>query len=1085
MGIPQGFLNHSTESPDMKNLQSAKLRRKIRSRSAWTYRHQTQVEALESRTMLSTAAVAASYAQIPMSFEANAGQTAAQVQYLARGAGYTVFLTPDEAVVSLEPTNAQGSSGAVVQMQWVGANGASPLVAEDQLTSTSNYLIGNDPSDWHTTVPNFGQVDEQGVYPGVNLTYHGNQQQLEYEFTIEPGTSPAVIRLAITGAESIALDAQGDLVLQTVAGDLEEPAPVLYQEIDGARQAVSGNYVLEPDGQVGFAVGAYDASQPLVIDPTLAYSSFLGGDGNDQGNAIAVDSAGNVYVTGFTTSDNFPEVGGIPGNLGNQNVFVSKLNAAGTALIYSTYIGGEGNSQANGIAVNSAGNAYITGSTDPVEFPTTAGAFMPSSDAENTGFVAELSADGSALIYSTYLGGTGDDEGTGIAQGNGIAVDSAGNAYVVGTTDSVEFPTTAGAFQTTHGDDDGEDDAFVTKLNAEGSGLIYSTYLGGDGNDEGNAIAIDASGDAFITGSASSDDFPTTAGAFQTTLQGETNAFVTKLSADGSALIYSTYIGGDGDDAGNGIAVNAAGDAYITGTSGSDQFPTTANAFQQTLVMKLSSDYVFVTELNAAGTALIYSTYLAGSYADLGYGIAVDSAGDAWVTGIDGSGDFPTTADAVQPAFIDDSDAFVSELNPDGTALEYSTYLGGTYGDDGDSFDSGQAIAVDSAGNVYVTGLAGSGSFPFQNALQSTFGGGEEDAFITKFATGQVTSFADSTTLRSSASSSTIGQMVTFTATVTPGSGSTGTPTGTVTFEEGTTVLGTASLSADGTANFAISTLALGSDTITAVYSGDTTFAASSGNTSEAVNQAGTTTTLSASPNSTTAGQVVTLTATVAPGAGSTSTPTGIVTFEEGTTVLGTAPVGADGKAIFTVANLAVGTHTITAAYGGSADFVAGSGELTLTVAAPAVSSGPTIKSVKRFGFHRMPTVLVLTFDEALDSVTAENGKNYDIIDPNGHRDPIRRAVYDAATLTVTLNLKERISIHHPYQLIVNGAGPGAVSNMLGQPLDSVDAGQSGSSDHVVLTWRQLVLGDVSKAFRIRYGLVPKGPRVKIPSGAS
>ena len=927
MGIPQGFLNHSTESPDMKNLQSAKLRRKIRSRSARTYRHQTQVEALESRAMLSTAAVAASYAQIPMSFEGNAGQTAAQVQYLARGAGYTVFLTPDEAVVRLESTNAQGSSGAVVQMQWVGANGASPLVAQDQLTSTSSYLIGNDPSDWHTNVPNFGQVDEQGIYPGVNLTYHGNQQQLEYEFTIEPGTSPGVIRLAITGAESIALDAQGDLVLHTVAGDLEEPAPVLYQEIDGVRQAVSGHYVLEPDGQVGFAVGAYDATQPLVIDPTLAYSSFLGGDGNDQGNAIAVDSAGNVYVTGLTTSDNFPEVGGISGNLGTQNVFVSKLNAAGTALIYSTYIGGDGNSQANGIAVNSAGNAYITGSTDPVEFPTTAGAFMPSSDAESTGFVAELSADGSALIYSTYLGGTGDDEGTGIAQGNGIAVDSAGNAYVVGTTDSVEFPTTAGVFQTTHGDDDGEDDAFVTKLNAEGSGLIYSTYLGGDGNDEGNAIAIDASGDAFITGSASSYNFPTTDGAFQTTLQGASNAFVTKLSADGSALIYSTYIGGDGDDSGNGIAVNAAGDAYITGTSGSDQFPTTANAFQQSLVTKLSSDYVFVTELNAGGTALIYSTYLAGSYADFGYGIAVDSAGDAWVTGTDGSGDFPTTADAVQPAFIDNSDAFVSELNPDGTALEYSTYLGGTYDDDGASFDSGQAIAVDSAGNVYVTGNAGSGSFPFENALQSTLGGGEDDAFIAKFTTGQVTSSADTTTLRSSASSSTIGQMVTFTATVTPGSGSTGTPTGTVTFEEGTTVLGTATLGANGTANFSIATLALGSDTITADYGGDANFAISSGTTPEAVSQAGTTTTLSASPNNTTVGQVVTLTATVAPGAGSTSTPTGIVTFEEGTTVLGTAPVGADGKAIFTVANLAVGTHTIIAAYGGSADFVAGSGE--------------------------------------------------------------------------------------------------------------------------------------------------------------
>ena len=746
--------------------------------------------------MLSTAAVTASYAQIPMSFEANMGQTAAQVHYLARGDGYTVFLTPDEAVVSLESTaaSAQGSSGAVVQMQWEGAGTASPLVAQDPLSSTSNYLIGNDPSDWHTNVPNFGQVEEQGVYPGVNLTYHGDQQQLEYEFTIEPGTSPGVIRLAITGAESIALDAQGDLVLHTAAGDLEEPAPVLYQEIGGARQAVSGHYVLEPDGQVGFAVGTFDPSQPLVIDPTLVYSTLLGGDGDDQGNAIAVDQDGNVYITGFTDSDNFPETGdGIPGTLGGQNVFVSKLNAAGTALVYSTYVGADASSQANGIAVDSAGDAYITGFTTSDNFPTTAGAFQtePGGDGHQA-FVAKLNPTGSALIYATYLGGSGDD------QGNAIAVDSSGDAYVTGATTSTDFPTTSGAFQT----DNNGGGAFVAKFNANGSALVYSTCLGGV-EDSGNGIAVDAAGDAYVTGTTSLNDFPTTAGAFQTVREGyERDAFVTEVNPAGSALIYSTYLGGNDEDEGNGIAVDSSGNAYITGMTSSTDFPTTAGAFQ---TVNGDSD-AFVTKLNADGTALVYSTYLGGDGFDSGNGIAVDSAGNAFITGFATSSNFPTTADAVQSDLIDNFDGFVSELNANGTALEYSTYLGGADNQDNGNGDNGQAIAVDSAGNIYVTGHASPGNFPIQNALQSTQGGGAGDAFIAKFAFGQVkvTPPGDTTTLRSSASSSTIGQMVTFTATVTPNAGSTGTPTGTVTFDEGTTVLGTAPLGADGTAIFSI-----------------------------------------------------------------------------------------------------------------------------------------------------------------------------------------------------------------------------------------------------------------------------------------
>jgi Bacterial Ig-like domain (group 3)/Beta-propeller repeat len=1079
----------------MKNLQSAKLRRKIRFRSARTYRHQTQVEALESRTMLSgTAAPLATYDQIPMSFEVNQGQTDAQVQYLAHGAGYTLFLTPEEAVLSLPSATAgttQQSPGAVLRMQLVGADATPQLVGQDQLPGTSNYITGSNPSQWVTNVPNFARVEEPGVYPGVNLVYYGNQQQLEYDFTVAPGADASVIRLAFSGAESMALDAQGNLVLHTAAGDALEHAPVLYQEIGGARQAVAGHYVLEPDGQVGFAVGTYETSQPLVIDPTLVYSTFLGGDNNDQGNAIAVDQDGNVYITGYTTSDDFPETANpISADLGGQNVFVSKLNAAGTALVYSTYLGGDADSQANGIAVDSAGDAYITGFTDSDNFPTTAGGFQTESDSDgnNTAFVAKLNPTGSALVYSTYLGGSGYE------QGNGIAVDSAGNAYITGSTASNNFPTTPGAFQPDQHNVNGGSNAFVSKLNAAGSALIYSTYLGGNGddsNDQGNAIAVDAAGDAYVTGSFGSTDFPTTADAFQSERSACCEAFVTKFNAAGTALVYSTYLGGsNGESSGNGIAVDAAGDAYITGSTSMLDFPITTGAFQSVHGTGDGDNDAFVTKLNADGTALVYSTYLGGYGDDQGNGIAVDAAGDAFVTGSTSSPDFPTTSGAVQSAIAGEDDAFVAEVSADGTALKYSTYLGGDDSNGGDGASSGQAIAVDSAGNAYVTGSAGSGNFPIKNAFQSTFAGLDSNAFIAKLASGQgqVTLSADTTTLRSSPSSSTIGQMVTFTATVTPNAGSTGTPTGTVTFEEGATVLGTAPLGSDGTATCSTATLAVGSHSITAAYSGDATFATSSGTTVQAVNQAESATTLAASPNTATAGQTVTLTATVTPDARSTETPTGTVTFEEGTTALGTAPLN-DGVATFAISTLAVGSHSIAAVYSGDADFATAIGVTTETVNAPtpspATSIGPRLTGVQRFGFHAMPTTVVLTFDQPLDPGSAEDVWNYVILDPIGHRIRINRAVLDPTRLTVTLHPAQRISIHHPYQLIVNGAGPGAVSNMSDQPLDSLDAGQPGSSDHVVLTWRQLVLGDVSRAFRIRYGLVPKGPRAKIPSGVS
>jgi hypothetical protein len=535
-------------------------------------------------------------------------------------------------------------------------------------------------------------VEYQGVYPGIDLVYYGNSQtQLEYDFDIAPGASPAAIQLAFRATQGLAVEGRGDLVLHTAGGDVTEQAPVAYQVIDGARQAVAVRYVLEANGQVGFAVGAHNPTQALVINPVLSYATCLGGNtgaaGEQEGNAIAVDGAGNAYVTGVTPSTSFPTTAGAFQTTGS-GVFVSKLNATGTALVYSTYLGpGVG----TGIAVNSAGHAYVTGTTTSTSFPTTAGAFQatyPGTVATPSAFVTELNPSGSALVYSTYLGGSGQilDEGLSpffVGDGaTGIALDGAGDAYVTGSAQSTNFPTTAGAFQTTLA---GSEDAFVTELNASGTGLVYSTDLGGSNPAAGATgsfatgagIAVDGAGNAYLTGQTSPTNFPTTAGAFQTTSSGGGN-FITTLNPAGSGLVYSTYLGGNlavGYPAG--IAVDSSGDAYITGGDGGT-VPTTADAFQTTPAG------AFVSELNPSGTALVYSTYLGGSNGrNAGHGIAVDSAGNFYVTGQTTASNFPTTAGAFQTTYVGTGnvgEGFVAKFAAAGIALGPASLPAATVG---------------------------------------------------------------------------------------------------------------------------------------------------------------------------------------------------------------------------------------------------------------------------------------------------------------------------------------------------------------------------------------------------------------------
>src|SRR5438445_446259 len=493
--------------------------------------------------------VLAAYGKLPLSFEANQGQTEPQVKFLSRGSGYTLFLTSTEAVLMLTKTDAHAKhripgearlvepekgARAVLRMKLRGANPATAVARVGELPGKSNYFVGNDPKKWRANVPTYAKIEYRDVYPGVNLVYYGNQRQLEHDFVVSPGADPKAITLAFEGMDGVAIDALGDLVLRADGGEVRLRKPVVYQELSGQRAVIPTRYVLTAERQVSFEVAAYDAKKPLIIDPVLAYSTYIGGSNSDGGSGIAVDAAGNAYVTGNANSTNFPTTTGAfrNGLVGFADAFVAKLDPTGSTLLYSTYLGGSDFNDATGIAVDAAGNVYVTGSTHSNDFPTTAGASQPTSGGDFDAFVTKLNPTGSALLYSTYLGSSDFNHAT------GIAVDAAGNAYVTGETDSFAFPTTVGAFQTTFA---GIADAFVTKFNPTGSAIAYSTYVGGSDEDRGIGIAVDAAGNAYMTGFTFSPYFPTTANASQTTLGGgwgvgDWDAFVAKLVPSGGSL---------------------------------------------------------------------------------------------------------------------------------------------------------------------------------------------------------------------------------------------------------------------------------------------------------------------------------------------------------------------------------------------------------------------------------------------------------------------------------------------------------------------------------------------------------------------
>ena len=665
------------------------------------------------------------------------------------------------------PRTTDNGQSSVLRLALLNANPDAWVNGADELPGKANYFIGNNPKRWRTNVPTYSRVRYHHVYPGIDLIYYGNQGgQLEYDFVVAPGANPGAITLGVrpegdrnskienrnsAGRASPYIARDGDLIIPGAWGNVHMHSPIVYQEQEPGvrsqeseyqdeerkskienrnsttedqqprtfnrqstivnRQFRQGRFVLDDRNHVRFAVGPYDRTRPLIIDPVLYYSTNLSGNLGGAEGGIAVDSSGSAYITGGTDSADFPTSNPLQANLqGQGNCFVSKLSPDGSELVYSTYLGGSDIDYCTGIAVDSSGNAYVTGETWSSDFPTV-NSFQANSktatpsSASATAFVSKLNSTGSALIYSTYLGGSTQDSGS------GIAVDTSGSAYVTGTTFSSDFPTSA-AFQATCNNCP-SGDAFVTKFNPSGAALTYSTFLGGSSGSFANAIAVDTAGEAYVTGGTLSYDFPTANPLQANNHSSQGNAFVTKFNPAGSALLYSTYLGGSGRDVGAGIAVDSSSSAYLTGSTTSTDFPT-RDPFQSS-----SNIYgaAFVSKLNPSGSALFYSTYLGGNtgsdsstnVSNTGAGIAVDAAGDAYVTGATEAVDFPTV-NAIQATCPDVSagcgSAFVTEFDPAGTALVYSTYLGGS------SYSEGYGIAVDSSGNADVTGENDATDFP-------------------------------------------------------------------------------------------------------------------------------------------------------------------------------------------------------------------------------------------------------------------------------------------------------------------------------------------------------------------------------------
>ena len=697
-----------------------------------------------------TAQIAEAYGKIPLAFTMNQGQTDSPVRFTTAGNGCAMFFTPTGTTFLLSRETKESAAKRAAQSPedmtpnrnadrefesfavktlFVGANQSTEVAGEDRLPWNNNYFTGNNPTKWRTDVPNYGKIRLKEVYSGVDLVYYGNKNRIKYDFVVKPGEDPSKIVLRYdlgeNGGNALTINGNGELVVTTPLGDIIERKPYAYQKIGGKEVQIPIAYrIIDASiNSFGFEIGAFNTGSDLYIDPELIYSTFLGGSAVDYGTGIAVNSAGNAYVTGWTNSTNYPVTSGAftIRQFGDYDVFVTKMSPDGTAMLYSTFIGGSLGDYGSGLAVDSSGNAYVTGQTGSSDFPVTSGAYDASLGGTIDAFVTKLNAAGNGLVYSTFLGGGF------LETGRGIAVTGSGNAFVTGDTYSSDFPVTSGAYDNSTDWKYNIPDVFVTKLNTSGTGLVYSTFFGGSGDDYGGAIAVTGSGNAYVTGGTRSSDFPVTSGAYDSSINGGlADAFITKLNASGTAMNYSTFLGGPNEDYGSAIAVNSSGIVYVAGITNSSDFPVTSGAYDTS---KNGDQDAFVTKLNAAGNGLIYSTFIGGDSREFLHGLAVDSSGNAYVTGYTESSNYPVTGEAFDTSLGGETDVFVTKLNTTATALLYSTFIGG--GAD----EYGNGIAIDSSGNAYVTGNTKSSDFPLSGKAYDVSLAGTSDLFITKLST--------------------------------------------------------------------------------------------------------------------------------------------------------------------------------------------------------------------------------------------------------------------------------------------------------------------------------------------------------------
>jgi hypothetical protein len=677
-----------------------------------------------------------------LTFEQNVGQVDARARYLARTERATFFFTDNEVIVAGQKD--------VVRLRFDGSRPSPRIVAADESPGKTNYLIGRDRAKWKTGIASHRTLRYEEMYPGIDLVLYGNDHELEYDLVVSPGADPSVVRMTFDGARALTVTEQGDLVGRAANGEIRLRKPVVYQKAEGqAPERIEGRYRIDGDRSVSFDLGDYDRAEPLVIDPVVIYSTYLGGNesdataGSSGGGArrmIAVDSTGAAYVAGTTNSLNFPTTAGSwqpasPIATG----FITKIAPDGESLVYSTFIGGTTSSEgcgpahfcagvAGGIAVDAAGSAYVVGNITSSDFPASVSPFAPWVDRNM--FLLKLDPTGSSLVYSVLVGTASEGP-------TDIAVDSAGNAYVTGVTNgglSMTNVVPPDALQPVCNCLSGlglATDVFVVKFNSTATAVVYGTYLGGGFREAGSGIAVNTAGEAYVTGRTGSDDFPIFNAAQPNRAGGLYDDFVVKLNASGSAFVFSTFLGGSDTETGNalgsGIAVDPAGNAYVTGYTNSGDFPRTPGAFQVDpgpgpSIRAYASKYSPVGQM-------LYSTFLAGNGGSFGSSVAVDALGRAYLAGSTGSTNFPVPVDATQPALAGGgNDVYVIVLDPAGATAEFSTYLGGESG-----FEYATGIALGPGGSLYIAGMTeGLGSFPTTpDAVQPNHGGGTE-VFVTR-----------------------------------------------------------------------------------------------------------------------------------------------------------------------------------------------------------------------------------------------------------------------------------------------------------------------------------------------------------------